>query len=58
MCVRCTKLCVNILSLLESEGPVTPKLGMDGLAARVCTKVGAQLAVTITVSSLTWGYAQ
>ena len=37
---------------------MTPKLGMEGLAARVCTKVGAQLAVTITVSSLTWGYAQ
>jgi hypothetical protein len=44
---------VKILSLLESDGPVTPKFRIDGLADRVSTNLSAQLGVTMTVSSLT-----
>jgi hypothetical protein len=53
MCVLCTKLWVKILSLLESDGPVTPKFLIDGFADRVSTNFSAQLGVTMTVSSLT-----
>ena len=58
-CVLCVKLCVNILSLFSSLGPVTPKLGSSTGPAtlrvvRQSINSGAQFGVTITVSSLTF----